>query len=399
MLKKISLYAFLFLFMRSACPAQAIKIDNDVQAKKVAFSNGKMEAVLDYDQKANISFLAISGQQVIDGISGIYSAIKTKDTVYSTLHLSKDPIVKITGNIITIGNIKYGDTCHTINEMWRFTLTGDAIKFDMDRTLSKAIVAGQAAIPVFLFKNIDTWEGAYQDYGGLAWFYLFNKKNDTYGVHSRSSQFWNSKTGNGLKVTVDAPGSEVAMSYSRTPGDELAFNIIASPKEMAPRFDSGTNRRRFLRDTTTDVWAPATLGKGRTHQSITLSHFDFNEQYGRGNLAGINGKQVSAVLNTIARIGVIDKQHFGGNSWHTPYGPICLHEQYIAQMGLAINDPGYLKGYQQCLNFYRDNAIRPDGRVWPRWAYTNEDAMPGHLQIRDFMKHNGDTCWIQILTW
>ena len=74
---------------------------------------------------------------------------------------------------------------------------------------------------------------------------------------------------------------------------------------------------------------------------------------------GINGEQVSAVLNTIARIGVIDKQHFGGNSWHTPYGPICLHEQYIAQMGLAINDKTYLKGYQQCLDFYRDNAIKP----------------------------------------
>jgi len=35
----------------------------------------------------------------------------------------------------------------------------------------------------------------------------------------------------------------------------------------------------------------------------------------------------------------IDKKHFGGNSWHTPYGPICLHEQYIGEMGLAINDP------------------------------------------------------------
>lgn len=92
------------------------------------------------------------------------------------------------------------------------------------------------------------------------------------------------------------------------------------------------------------------------------------------NLVGINEDKVSAVLNTIARMGVIEKQHFGGNSWHTPYGPICLHEQYIAQMGLAINDNSYLKGYQQCLDFYRDNAIKQDGRVWPRWAYSNESC-------------------------
>ncbi len=93
---------------------------------------------------------------------------------------------------------------------------------------------------------------------------------------------------------------------------------------------------------------------------------------------------MNAVLNTIARIGVIDSLHFGGNSWHTPYGPICLHEQYIAQLGLGINDPAYLNGYKSCLDFYRDHAILPDGRVYPRWAYTNEDAMPGRFNKDGF---------------
>src|SRR5438093_638290 len=82
-----------------------------------------------------------------------------------------------------------------------------------------ANMAEQGALPVFMFKNMDTWEGAYQDYGGLAWFYLFNKKLDTYGVHSSSSQFWNSKTGNGLTIAVDAPGKQIAMDYSRTAED------------------------------------------------------------------------------------------------------------------------------------------------------------------------------------
>jgi hypothetical protein len=81
---------------------------------------------------------------------------------------------------------------------------------------------------------------------------------------------------------------------------------------------------------------------------------------------------------------VIDSLHFGGNSWHTPYGPICLHEQYIAQLGLGINDPKYLMGYQSCLDYYRDHAIKPDGRVYPRWAYTNEDAMPGKFNKYGF---------------
>ncbi|MGG9960606.1 hypothetical protein [Ferruginibacter sp. SUN106] len=372
-----------FTGLVSVCFAQDIKINNDAGNKKIVFGNKKINVTLDYDKKINVSLLQVNGQQVITGDQGIYSTIKTKDAMYSTLHLTAVPSVKITNNTIRISAITYGDKDLTINETWTFIITEKNIRFDINRNLSKSIIAEQMALPVFMFSSIDTWEGAYQDYGGLAWFYLFNKKLDTYGVHSSTSQFWNSKTGNGLTVAVDAAGRQAVMSYSRTAENKLAYTIAIDKKEIAPRFDSGTNRRLFLRDRD-DVWAPVAMSAGETKQSITLSYFDFKEQFGRGNLVGINGEQVNAVLNTIARIGVIDKQHFGGNSWHTPYGPICLHEQYIAQMGLAINDKNYLNGYQQCLDFYRDNAIKADGRVWPRWAYSNEDAMPDKFTDKGF---------------
>jgi hypothetical protein len=383
--KKIRLflfYAILFIEMSGVCMAQTIKINNDINDKKIVFGNEKIKLTLDYNQKANISLLVVNGQKVIEGDAGIYSQIKTKGTVYSTRHLSTDPAVHVSNNIVTVTGIIYGDKDLVINENWTFSITDSIIKYDMDRSFSGSIEIEQAALPVFMFNNINTWEGAYQDYGGIAWFYLFNKRSDTYGVHSNSSTFWNSKTGNGLTVSVNAPGNQVAMDYSRTADDKLAYRIGVFPNEIMPRFDSGTHRRRYIRDSM-DVWAPFKTSN-KTSQTITLSWFNFNNQFGRGYLVGINGKQVSAVLNTIARIGVIDKEHFGGNSWHTPYGPICLHEQYIAQMGLAINDNYYLKGYQQCLDFYRDNAIKPDGRVWARWAYSNEDMMPGEMNDKGF---------------
>jgi len=93
---------------------------------------------------------------------------------------------------------------------------------------------------------------------------------------------------------------------------------------------------------------------------------------------------VTSLLNTIARIGVIDEKHFGANSWHTPYGPICLHEQYIAQFAIGINDHNYTDGYKRCLDFYRDNAVQADGRVISRWAYLNEDAMAGTVTKEGF---------------
>ncbi|HEX5154863.1 MAG TPA: hypothetical protein VFW07_25635 [Parafilimonas sp.] len=386
LIKKHLLYFMLVTYFTSTSVkgiAQIADIINNTGEKKVVFGNDRIKMTLEYNQKANISSLIINGQQVIEGDAGIYSLIKTQDSTYSTLQVLSQPVVEITTNTVVVSSITYGDKINPINETWTFSIDSSDILFDISRTISKPVKAEKASLPVFIFKSMDTWEGAYTDYGGLAWFYLFNNKLDTYGVHSSATQFWNSKTGNGLTIAVDARDRQVAMSYSHTAEDKLAYAISVSGQEMVPRFDSGTHRRRFIRDTT-DVWAPVAINPGATNERITFSYFDYKKESDRGILKGINGEQVNAVSNTIARIGVIDKQHFGGNSWHTPYGPICLHEQYIAQMGLAINDSNYLKGYKQCLDFYRDNAITQDGRVWPRWAYTNEDAMPGKFTDKGF---------------
>jgi GH43 family beta-xylosidase len=363
--------------------SQGIRINHDSLHKVIFFGNEALTLTLDYNKKANISSMTVRGHQVIQSTAGIFSNLRTKQASYSSLDLTSDPVISISGNSIRLSGIQFGDRHIAINETWIFSIHPDKINFNIDRTLSKNLMVEKTGFPVFMFQSMDTWEGAYQDYGGLAWFYLFNKRQETYGVHSYSSRFWNSKTGAGLNVEVGSPGMVVALDYSRTMDDQLAFNVALSEKEIKPRFDSGTFRRRFVRDTT-DVWSAIQIKAGKTSQHITLSAFDYNEVFGRGQLIGVNQNQVNAVLNTIARIGVIDKEHFGGNSWHTPYGPICLHEQYIAQLGIAINDPAYLKGYQQCLDYYRDHAIKPDGRVWPRWAYTNEDAMPNEYTDKGF---------------
>jgi hypothetical protein len=295
MKKYLSFYLLLlicFFVSRGECFSQAIKISNNAGEKNIVFSNKSMRITVDYNKKANISGLLVNGQEVVKGNAGIYSAIRTKDTIYTTLQLLAAPVVKLNNNTISISGIVYGDKILTIHETWRFQVYTTDIKFSIERTLSKAIMAEQAALPVFLFSNLDTWEGAYQAYGGLAWFYLFNKKLDTYGVYSNSSQFWNSKTGNGLSIDVNAPGKQVAMDYSRTADDKLACTIAVAQKEMLPRFDSGTHRRLFIRDRA-DVWAPFAMAAGKTACSITLSCFDFKEKFGRGNLTGINGEQVN----------------------------------------------------------------------------------------------------------
>ncbi len=379
----IFLTAFSVFYFSSLGHAQQLVIKNDVQNKILVFGNNKIKITLDYKQKCNISCLEVNGQKVIEGASGIFSQIKAFNKTYSTLHLDTSPKVETTKHTVSMTGISYGDGDLKINENWKFTITDNDIIFKVERTYPKTFTADEVSFPSFNFNSINTWEGAFTEFGGLAWFYLFRDKQFTYGVHSNYSAFWNSKTGNGLKISSTTPGKQIAGRYTRSSEDKLVYEITVSDHEMIPRYDEGTYRRRFTRGKT-DVWSSFEIAKGNLTQTITLSPFDYHKEYNRGKFVGIDGDRVTSVLNTIARIGVIDAKHFGGNSWHTPYGPICLHEQYIGQLGLAINDERYLNGYKQCLDFYRDNAIKPDGRVISRWAYENSDAMAGTVSPKGF---------------
>lgn len=349
----------------------------------IAINSPGIRMRLAYHDKACITSLTVRGQQVISHDDGIYTSVTAEGKTYTSRRLMTTPVLEKTGNKVELKEIRYGDNNLTITENWTFTPTARSIRWKIQRRLSRPLTIDASECPAFNFDSIGTWEGAYQGYGGLAWFYLFNEPLCTYGVHTTSSTFWNSRINNGLTVAVEAPGRQVAMKYTRDQDNRLAYGITVSPTVALPRFDSGTHRRRYIRGRT-DVWASYTQAPAPTEQCVTLSDFDFNQRYGRGRFVGIDGTKVSAVLNTIARIGVIDSLHFGANSWNTPYGPICLHEQYIAQLGLGIDDPAYLKGYQSCLDFYRDHAIKPDGRVFARWAYSDEDMMPGQNNTYGF---------------
>jgi hypothetical protein len=374
--------AILFLLLSKYCSADDIVIKNNPTEKVVVFGNSKLQLTLDYNRKCNVSGMEVNGQHVISGSAGIFSSVRTATNTYSSLKLISDPVIKINQNTVTVSNIKYGNNEELVIENWKFNISETEIRLDIERNIPKALIVEEAAFPSFNFINMKTWDGAFLGYGGLAWFYLFNQKLCTYGVHTGSSVLWNALTGNAMKIESSAKGKQMAMKYSRSDDDKLICNISVSDSELTSRYES-EKRSRFIRGKT-DVWDTFSVPAGKYIQSVSLSYINYNEEYNRGKFVGENGKQVTALLNTIARIGVIDEKHFGGNSWHTPYGPICLHEQYIAQFSIGINDEAYTQGYKRCLDFYRDHAIQPDGRVIARWAYLNEDAMPGTVTKEGF---------------
>ena len=90
----------------SECSAQTGKINNDTKEKSVVFGNEKIKVTLDYNKTANISLLTINGQRVIQGHAGVYSKIRTKEASYSTLHLSTDPTVTVSGSTVSVMGIR-----------------------------------------------------------------------------------------------------------------------------------------------------------------------------------------------------------------------------------------------------------------------------------------------------
>ncbi|MFD0793113.1 hypothetical protein ACFQZX_05755 [Mucilaginibacter litoreus] len=379
---KAILIQFILLFSMNLCliclSVPAIAGTNYFQV----IDNGKIKIVLNCNNKASVVAMYVNGRKVIDAPDGMYTAISHEGKKFTSLHLLQKPSCNQTKNNIVIKNIIYGDKELTVSETWTFQKKGNSLEWKIARKFSDQASIDISAAPVINFTSIKTWDGAFQGYGGLAWFYLFNEKPSSYGVHSKSSSFWRNGDPNGLNISVSSPGNEVAMTYKRTKEDRLAYSIAVSRQQIVPLMDKGTQRRLFVRGEA-PVWAPV-VATGATNLTITFAYVNTAQRDDRGKLAGVNGAQVGAVLNTIARIGVIDSLHYGGNSWATPYGPICLHEQYIAQLGLGINDPRYLNGYKACLDFYRDHAIKQDGRVYSRWAYTNEDAAPGQYNEYGF---------------
>ena len=369
---------FLFILFANSTAEGQIRISNRSDDNVVVFGNGKLKVTLDYASKCVVTGMEVNGEEVLSNKSGIYSGIRTSADTYSTRMLTTSPKIKTQKNSVTLSGIRYGEDNAPINEVWTFLITENDIRFDIERTVSKPIVAEEVSFPAFNFNSINTWNAAFLGNGGVAWFYLFNEKLCTYGVHTDYSAFWNNKKNIGLKIYSSADGKQTAVKYSRSNEDKLVYSISVSDKELVPRYDSDTKRRRFIRQKT-DVWDSFVMKAGKYNQTITMTPTDYSEEYNRGKLVGVDGDKITNLLNTAARIGVIDSKLYGGNSWHTPYGPICLHEHYIGQLEIAVNDPNYINGYKECLNFYRDNAIKPDGRVYPRWAYDNSDMMPGEV--------------------
>jgi len=324
---------------------------------------------LNYDGKCLLDQVQVRGQDVVPAVTGVCSGIQVAGQWHTTRTIPS-PTVTVTENTVVVKDISLKGGGIELNETWTFTVKPDCISWRIARRYLAGGVLDDTYFPGWDF-NGNAWDGALLGTGGVAWFKLFDTPVASYGVHTGSVTFWNKEKNSCLRIVPSVSEVEhTAVRFSRHPHGVFSFNYSMTDEELVPKHE----QYRFLRDRQ-DVWAPFKVSPGEIVAEFALSGLDYARTYDRGTLKSVDEATVREICNTIARLGAVDANIHGSNGWYSGYA--VLQEQWIAQLGLAIDDPCYFQAYAETLDYQRDHAIGPDGRVKSRWFYNAGDAMPG----------------------
>jgi hypothetical protein len=376
----------------------------------ISDKHGKLSLLLDCNNRCTISEIKVTGHQVATHGSGAFSSVMINGKLFTTLSDIDSPTVTHSGEIVTVDNIVFGKEEGQITEQWTFRPDSDFVDWTISRDYQGNMTLDDTGFPGWSFEGMNTWDGAMLGTGGVAWSKFFDKVNASLGSHTGKVVFWNREKDMALGIEpVKTTGSQVAIRFSRQPDNSFTLNYTVSEDELRTK----NFLARFIIDRQ-DIW-DSFDSRGRMTITYRLKASGYNEIGSRGKIAGINTASVENVLNTIARVGVVDEKLMGSNNWHLDMGFVCLHEHWVAQMGLAIDDPCYTENYRKTLDYFRDHAIKPDGDVMDRWAYRIWDSEPGTfrngfyecqwgdlydsntdyvINVAQLFHLNGDSAWV-----
>ena len=362
------LFCCIFLFI--ACDRQNNGvIRHDAEKKTVVVSDEKnnLSLTVDYSKGCQITSLQVKGENVLSS-SGVYTAVETSKLLSGSPDCQISPI-KIKGlrNGIRIENISYADGA--VKETWTFQTVNNSVKWTIHRKYSEDLQLEDMSFPAWNFADLSVWKGGIFDNGGMVWCKYF-KKNDAFGIHTAGVTFWNPQSGIALRITPSTGKDKfLASKYTLTDAGEFRFMQYATDTLLAQRYQLD----RFVRGRQ-NVFAPFNIKKGEVKMELDLQYVDYDKEYSRGILPGIDVLAVRELMNTTGRYGVVDNCIIGANGWTTNWK--CLHEPFFAQIGMALNDKNYTDNFSATLNQERDLAMLEDGRVLSRWHGTAGDHIP-----------------------
>jgi len=366
--------------LTTSCSPRSSPVIHDEDKKLITLSgyNGDLVIRLNYDNGCVVDKVSVNSNEVLSDGNIALSGIRVNDQMLSSKESSTPPRISIDKNTVNISDIKYGNQTISVGEEWIFTVNSNDIQWQINREYLTEGIIDENYFPCWQFNSMETWDGAMLDNGGVAWNRFLREPGETYGTSASALTFWNRSDNSGLRITPsDDPNTHRAATFTHK---ENAVHLVvqsSSLQKISTRF----GLRRFLK-TGQNVFNPDTVSRSHISINNKLEVFTYDREYERGVLNGINDGSLIEMLNTIGRYGVVDKYLYGSNGWRT--GWAVLQEPWLALMGLAVNSPEFIRGYSETLEYQRDNAILPDGRVLPRWHHDASDAMPNTFRENGF---------------
>lgn len=339
--------------------------------------DGRLTFRLTYHDGCYIDRVEVAGKPVLDAAEGVSSAVQVAGQRYSTRDNTVTAQVTVAGNRVSAGGIRYGSGAFFVEEQWDLTAGADHIEWRIRRDTPADGVVEDAAASQWVFADMETWTGAILDNGGVAWNRLLSENNHTYGSHAGTALFWNAGDGRCLEIAPTLlEGGAIASRFTHRPDGTHCFVHTLSDAPLETR----VNLSRFVGDP--HVWKPFRMTAGRRTVSYRISAPEYRRRFDLGEFTGVDEDAVREILNTIVRYGVIDSNLCGGNGWRTGY--ICLHEQWFAQMAMALQDDDYTRNLSATYDHFRDHAVQENGRVLARFKDNGVDAMPGTYTEQGF---------------
>jgi hypothetical protein len=304
----------------------------------------------------------VFGREVLRKNSGVFSGIQISKEWFTTRGQIPSPQIHATDATLTVSNILFGGRGLEVNEVWRFSTQSNGIVWRVERSYLGNGLLEDMCCPGWEFEDLSTWTGGLLGNGGVAWCKLFNTTNASYGVHTAKVTFWNKAQLGCLRIVSSSPsGDSLSMRFTHLPNGAFGFSTYLTGGELVPK----NGLSRFQRNRS-EVWQSFDVRPGTLTAEFFLSALDYKAQFDRGQFCGLDGEAIREICHTIARIGVVDELLMGSNGYYSDCA--VLHEPWLAQMGIAIDDPDYVRALSDTLDSQRKLAIGADGRVKPRWA-------------------------------
>ncbi|MDX9754270.1 MAG: hypothetical protein RBU29_09940, partial [bacterium] len=336
----------------------------DESSKTITLSTSNLQMQINTDEMCVLDRMVLDGVEVVSPPQPVFSGVQIAGQWYTSMKTAS-PTVVVDGDTVTLRGIRFGPDTALVEETWLFAMIDNQISWRIERTYTQPATLDDTVMPAWDFSSMTTWEGAILDHGGVAWCRFLDQPHTTYGCQAQTVTLWHPADDRCLRIEPRLePSQHMAVRFTHQPEGAFRYASVLTPEPLKPKH----NLSRFLH-ARSDLWAPFQVEAGKLAVDYILTPLRYSQAYNRGTFVGIDGPLVNAILDTIARYGVIDRNIVGSNGWRTGYK--CLHEPWFAQMALAIADPDYTQNLQDSLNYERDHAIQPDGRVKSRFFFND----------------------------